>query len=251
MPADLDLATILKDLKDFYPLIEPRILMPHRRKMERIINNFDLAVSSYMQKEAGRAKALAIPNLPESIRGKTPEEITDEEGAQIGKIALIRRVLETNDIDAASKLVTIFNQTVKTESLRKWQQVKILDEFYMSKLLPALQKEFSSAGINLDVKIIVKKILGDLSEEMRGKVQEAVEISAMDDLVAKAKRRGKFVKGKGLFPDRRKMRKRNAKISRRKIEPDTKEETIGHDHLLQPSEESEDSGNPGAEESQE
>jgi hypothetical protein len=260
MPADLDLATVLKELKDFYPEIEPRILLNHRRKLDRIFKDFDLAVGSYVQKfertdtksclaavqqakqllphhleneaikhfrviftmaemaalfnctvdninnrqrlqiareekaDDERCRALGIPNLPESMKGKAPEDITDEEAAQIAKIVLIRQVVEKNDLDAASKLVGIFNQTVKTESLRKWQQIKLLDEFYMSKLLPALQKEFSTAGINLDVKIIVKKILGDLSEEMRGKVKEAVENPELDELVKKAKKRGKHYK---------------------------------------------------------
>lgn len=318
MTADLDLATVLKELKDFYPLIEPRILLAHRRKMDRIFKDFDQAVGAYLQKfertdiksclaavqqvkqflphhldseviaffkriftvgeiaslfgctedninnryraqvkreekaDEERSNALGIPNLPESMRGKAAEDITDEEAAQIAKIVLIRRVLENNDLDAASKLVNMFNQTVKTESLRKWQQVKLLDEFYMSKLLPALQKEFSNAGINLDVKIIVKKILSDLSDEMRGKVKEAVESSELDDLVMKAKRRGKFVKGQRLFPDKRKMSTRLAAISQRKVDPETTEEKNDHDRLIQSEEEDEDLGRePRSEEGQE
>lgn len=314
---DLDLATVLKELKDFYPEIETRILLNHRRKMERIFKDFDLAIAGYLRKfdkadvksclsaiqetkqlqphnldseairhfnqiftqeeiaslfgcsrdninmrwrnflkreekaEEARSRALGIPSLPASMKGKAPEDITDEEAAQIAKIVLIRRVLENNDLDAASKLVGMFNQTVKSESLRKWQQVKILDEFYMSRLMPAMQKEFTTANINVDVKIIVKKILSDLSEEMRGKVKEAVESSALDELVTKAKKRGKFVKSEGLFIDKRARKRRLKARARRQKDSEQKEASNDYDALLQSAQEDKDSGIPGAEEGQE
>lgn len=278
MSTELDLATVLKELKDFYPEIESRILLNQRRKLERIIRDFEVAVGGYLQKfertdvksclaavqqykqflphhlesecighfkriftipeiatlfgctddniqnrwraqvkreekaEEERSRALGIPNLPASMKGKAAEDITDEEAAQVAKIILIRRVVENNDLDAATKLIGIFNQSVKSESLRKWQQIKIMDEFYMSKFMPAVQKEFAKAEINLDVKIIIKGILKELSEEMKGKVQEAIsESSELDALVSKAKRRGKFVKKEeGLFLDKRARKKRLA-----------------------------------------
>ena len=73
----------------------------------------------------------------------------------------------------------------------------------------------------------------------------------MDDLVAKVKRRGKFVKGERLFPDKAKMNKRLAAISQRKADPETTEETKDHDHQLQSEEENEIPSEPRAPEGQE
>ena len=136
--------------------------------------------------------------FPPSLRDRDPETLTQEERYQIAQFALLAIVTSGKSgrdvMDAAGKMITHFDQTIKTESLRRWQQIKLFDDFYMTKFLPRLHKIFVTQEIPVDIKTIYREVLSGLQEETKKLTSQAYEESEMDKLIKKAKKRGKWVK---------------------------------------------------------
>ena len=248
--------SLVKELKDKYPEIEPRLILAQRRWFERVFRDFETAInlsikandSSTMKtcleslsvlKNLGSHKLdndcimglrslfstaeLAILYkceqrninqriatqaareeknkkivssgfpMPDFLEGKAPEDITDEEGHMVGRLILLRKAIEDQDVEAAQKLITNFHSTMRGESLKKWHQLNRLLGFFMEEFIPALKKDLQTAGVKANVNGIVRDLLIKASEDVKVVVTSAMENEELKVLEEKAKKRGKHI----------------------------------------------------------
>lgn len=78
--------------------------------------------------------------LPDYIANKSPEELTDEDAFIIARNQMIQACLG-GSMDAAQKIVDRFQRFMQSDLKVKWEQVRILDRFFLSDFLPAVQKQ--------------------------------------------------------------------------------------------------------------
>lgn len=99
-----------------------------------------LAIGMTAAERRDRAgKAGSEIRIPDYILKKDPEDLTDEDAFVVARIQMIQASLGGN-IEASQKIVDRFQRFIQGDLKTKWEQVKILDNFFLSHLLPALQK---------------------------------------------------------------------------------------------------------------
>ena len=96
------------------------------------------------------------PVLPDYLKEKKPEELTDEDTYIIARIQMVHASLGGN-LDASQKLLNQFKGFMQSDLKIKWEQVKILDNFFLSHFLPAVQK-------NMKMNDVLPRILAELNE---------------------------------------------------------------------------------------
>lgn len=136
------------------------------------------------RREKGEAGAIDL-QIPQYIREKSPEELTDEDGYVIARIQILQACLGGN-LEASKQLLDRFQRFMQSDLKVKWEQVKILDNFFLSHFLPAIQK-------HLRMNDPTPKILAECSEminvtppSMRERVERIKEICQRGRIDAKA-----------------------------------------------------------------
>jgi hypothetical protein len=134
--------------------------------------------------EKGEAGAIDL-QIPKYIRDKGPEELTDEDAFVIARIHLVKASIAGN-LEASKNLIDRFQKFVQSDLKVKWEQVKIMDNFFLSHFLPAVQKQ-------IRMNDPLPKILTECSEmidvtpaSMRERVSRIKEICQKGRIDAKA-----------------------------------------------------------------
>lgn len=134
-----------------------------------------------------------LVTLPDFLYGKDFREFTEEDRYQLAQWVLHQKMLAGDDkvaVDSAGKILSDHHQFVKEGILDTWQQIKIIDEFYMTKFFPLFEKRLRGSGVNVNE--IFDNILGEMQDSVK-KLPIQLQ-SEMDLMVEKAKKRGKYIK---------------------------------------------------------
>ena len=151
-------------------------------------------------KKRAEEKAYGPIVLPGVLKEKKVEDLTDEEIYQIAKWKILQTLthpgVDKESLDAAKAIMEHNLKRAKDESIKRWAWIREADGFLRTEFLPALYKEFELNNIQVDIKKIFKAVYKNLQGEIRKVVGEMYAESDLDEVVRKAKRRGKWLKKK-------------------------------------------------------
>lgn len=169
--------------------------------------------------------------IPKYIREKSPEELTDEDGYVIARIQIIQACVG-GSLEASKQLLDRFQRFMQSDLKVKWEQVKIMDNFYLSHFLPAIQK-------NLRMNDPLPRILAECAEMEKNRLSAGENIARIKEICHKGR-----IDAKSIFrdtlqqvaPEIREVAERATAIDMRKMAarlPDTEISQPGMDRAVE------------------
>jgi len=147
---------------------------------------------------ADATEADKVPAWMQAILAKDQKDITDDDMERVLKWKMFsmattdKATRDTNE--AASKLLANLQSRKKEDWIVSYEQNVVIREFLMSELLPALHRRFQIEQVAVDIKKIFYDALLSLDDKVKAIGQRIWALSEMDELIAKAKKRGKWKK---------------------------------------------------------
>ncbi|OGP46227.1 MAG: hypothetical protein A3K30_03915 [Deltaproteobacteria bacterium RBG_13_51_10] len=149
MAAYLDLGWDKTEIATLYSLSSTQMYTKHQATMR------DAKDGKFEKKLIGGGPE-GGPVLPDYLKEKKPEELTDEDTYVIARIQMVHASLNGN-LEASQKLLNQFKGFMQSDLKVKWEQVKILDNFFLSQFLPNIQK-------HIKINDPLPRILAELNE---------------------------------------------------------------------------------------
>lgn len=126
--------------------------------------------------------------LPEYLKDKPPEELTEEDTMVIARIQIAKACMG-GSLEASKQVLDRFQRFMQSDLKTKWEQVKILDNFFLSEFLPAVQR-------HLKINDPAPKILAELEEwgnELMGSETRMANIQRIRDICLRGRIDAKII----------------------------------------------------------
>jgi hypothetical protein len=137
--------------------------------------------------------------IPVHLKNRPEDELTESEIATIAKLKLLSCVLSGKidkiSIGAAYKLVSNFQQDIKGDSEKLWFEViRPLESFYLTVLCPTIHREYQLRKDYTPINLIFADAMAGLIPILENLQDRNMGPTEFDEAIAKAKRRGKWIK---------------------------------------------------------